>query len=64
MTLTVFTLDGRRIATLVDGEIAAGEHTARWNGRDVDGQPMPSGFYLYRLDVDGTVLTERMLLTR
>lgn len=38
--------DGAVIATLAEGEdLAAGEHTYRWNGRADDGSPAPPGLY-------------------
>jgi len=52
--LAIFDVRGRRIHTLVDGELrAAGEHAVTWNGRDERGRPVSSGTYFVRMDVDG-----------
>ena len=59
--LTIVDLAGRRVATLFDGA-AAGPHEARWNGRAVDGRPLPSGVYLVRLAAGGEVKTRRLVL--
>jgi hypothetical protein len=64
VTLGVYTLDGREVVTLVDDRLGAGTHTVSWNGQSVDGQPVASGVYLYRLDIQGSVLTRRMMLAR
>ena len=47
--LEIFNLAGQRIATLADGERAAGDHTRHWNGRDDTGAVVSSGVYFYRL---------------
>ena len=47
VSLSVFTPDGRRVATLVDGQRGAGQHTVTWDGRDHAGQSVGSGTYLY-----------------
>jgi hypothetical protein len=45
----VFDVLGQRVVDLVDGTLAAGEHVARWNGRDVSGRPVADGLYLVRM---------------
>jgi hypothetical protein len=46
VSLRVYDVMGREVATLVDGTRAAGFHTAYW-----DASSMPSGAYIYRLRV-------------
>ncbi len=61
--LEVFDLLGQRLATLVDERQPAGEHQARWQGRNAAGKPAASGVYFYRLSLDGkAVATRKMLL--
>lgn len=52
--LDVFDVRGRRVTTLVDKIMPAGDHAAVWDGRDVDGRVLPSGVYFCRLTVGGT----------
>ncbi len=47
--LEVYTLLGRRVATLVDGMKTAGTFSAEWDGMLGDGRRAPAGMYLYRL---------------
>ena len=54
--LEVFNLLGQRVATLVDGEQAAGVHTAVWKAT------VSAGVYLYRLTMDGQQQVGRMVL--
>ena len=60
--LEVFNLLGQRVATLVDGEQAAGLYTAEWDARDAAGQGVAAGVYVYRLTAGGGVATRRMTL--
>lgn len=64
VTLRVYDVLGRRVATLVDGELAAGAHSAAWSGTTEAGQPAASGTYVYRLEAGGQTLTGRMTVVR
>ncbi len=59
VTLKVYDLLGREIATLVNEVHAAGFYTVRWNASS-----MPSGVYLYRLQTRDFVETKKMLLLK
>ena len=60
--LEVFNLLGQRIATLVDGERAAGFHTATWHATDAAGRAVGAGVYIYRMTVGVESQTGRMVL--
>ncbi len=60
--LEVFNILGQRVTTLVDGERAAGFHTARWDATDAAGRAVAAGVYFYRLKGGGVHLTRRMVL--
>ena len=62
--VAVFDLMGRRVRTLVDGVLPAGEHRAIWNGDDDTGRAMASGVYVYRLNTGSHQLARRMVLVR
>jgi hypothetical protein len=47
--LAVYTVDGRRIRTLVDGGREAGRHEVAWDGADERGNRVASGTYYVRL---------------
>lgn len=49
--LHIFNLSGQLVRTLVEGELPAGMHQRRWNGRSNSGQRVASGLYLYRLQM-------------
>ena len=60
--LEIFNTLGQRVATLVDGEQAAGSYTATWTATDGAGQAVAAGIYLYRLTVGGVTATGRAVL--
>jgi 5-hydroxyisourate hydrolase-like protein (transthyretin family) len=51
VSLKIYTVLGEEVATLAEGQVAAGQHLAVWNGRNRDGAVAASGVYLYRLTV-------------
>jgi hypothetical protein len=59
VTLKIFDLLGREVATLVDGRVEAGFHTAVWNA-----SRFAAGVYFYRLRSGNTVLTRKLLLLK
>jgi hypothetical protein len=63
-TVTVFDVMGRKVATLVDRELAAGAHTVSWAGESDGGGRLASGLYVVRLKAGDEVRTQRMTLVR
>jgi hypothetical protein len=43
--ITVYDVAGRRVATLLQGNVEAGDHDVTWNGRAADGSPAAAGQY-------------------
>jgi hypothetical protein len=62
--LSVFAVDGKRVATVIDATRPPGPHTVRWDGRDADGKSVPSGVYFYVLEAGGQSRTRKMVLLR
>jgi len=58
-SLKVFDVLGREVATLVNKELSAGEHSVQWNATE-----MPSGIYLYRLESGTNVSTRKLVLVK
>lgn len=57
-SLEIFDASGRRIASLLDAEIGAGEHSLIWSGRNDAGAEAPAGIYFARLTA-GRVASSR-----
>jgi trimeric autotransporter adhesin len=59
VVLKVYDLLGRTVATLVDGQLPAGHHTARF-----DASGLPSGTYLYVMEAGDFREVRRMVLVK
>jgi hypothetical protein len=59
VTLKVYSIDGREVATLVNGVLPAGAYTVNFDAKD-----LASGVYLYKLEVNGYSATHKMVLMK
>jgi hypothetical protein len=57
--LTIYNPMGQQVASVVSGEMPAGRHTVTFDASD-----LPSGMYLYRLEVNGFSAVRKMLLMK
>lgn len=57
--LTIYSINGQKVATLVDGPVSAGAHSVTF-----DGSRLASGVYLYRFESAGLNRTGKMLLLK
>ncbi|RMH65132.1 MAG: T9SS C-terminal target domain-containing protein [Bacteroidetes bacterium] len=64
VTLAIYDVMGRQVATLVQGQFAAGTHAATWDARDAAGRTVSSGIYLARLETPAFRQTRRLLLVK
>ncbi len=64
VTLKIYDVLGREVATLLSGEFNAGIHTARWNGVTSNGIPAASGIYFFRIEAGDFVQTNKMILLK
>ncbi|MFQ5651813.1 MAG: FlgD immunoglobulin-like domain containing protein [bacterium] len=64
VVIRIFNTLGQEIKSLVDGEYAAGIHTAVWDGKDKNGVQVSSGVYLYRIQTDKFAQVKKMTLLR
>ena len=62
--LQIFDLLGREVTTLVNRLLPPGRHQVVWDGRDRDGNPLPSGTYIYRLQVGDQSRSRKLILLR
>ncbi|MCK4775051.1 MAG: T9SS type A sorting domain-containing protein, partial [Candidatus Krumholzibacteria bacterium] len=64
VSLHIYDIAGRRVATLVDGEIGPGAYQATWHGRNDDGLGVPSGVYFSRLTVGDRSMSRKLLFLK
>ena len=63
VTLKVYDLLGREIATLVNKELMSGSYKTEFNASSAKSK-LASGIYLYRLNADGNVQTKKLMLMK
>lgn len=61
--LSVFTIDGALVKTLVNGT-ANGASQVIWDNSDAEGSKVRSGVYLYRLESQGKTITRKMVVVQ
>ncbi|NLW35631.1 MAG: T9SS type A sorting domain-containing protein, partial [Syntrophorhabdus aromaticivorans] len=59
VSLDIYSISGQRVATLVDGAMTAGTHSAVF-----DGSSLASGIYLYRFRTAGFAKTGKIALVK
>jgi hypothetical protein len=62
--LSVFDLAGRRVRTLVDQRLSAGNHALNWDGTDDEGRALPSGIYMSQLVTGEKRAVKKIVLAR
>jgi hypothetical protein len=62
--LTIYDVQGRRVATPVNGALPAGAHELSWDGRDGTNAAVRSGTYFLRLQAGDRTETRRVILIR
>jgi alpha-glucosidase (family GH31 glycosyl hydrolase) len=62
--MEIFSPDGKKIATLVDGSKIPGWHSAFWDGRDLLGRRSAPGVYFCRLACGHLAETAKLILLR
>ena len=64
VTLEVYDMMGRRVATLISGQLNAGRYEATWNARSDSGSMVASGVYIYRLRAGNFESVKQMVLMK
>lgn len=62
--LAIYNLLGEKVADLVSDVQDAGTYSATWDGRNLQGQLVSSGVYIYRLQAGNYLDTKKMVLLK
>jgi predicted GH43/DUF377 family glycosyl hydrolase len=62
--VVVYDIAGRRVRTILDGELPVGETHLAWDGRDGSGMAVGSGIYFARLTTAASRATARVVIMR
>ncbi|MCA9733181.1 carboxypeptidase regulatory-like domain-containing protein [candidate division KSB1 bacterium] len=64
VTLNIYNLLGRKVATLLDSDIDAGEYSVTWDARDKNGAQLGTGLYFYQITTKYGMKTGKMILQK
>jgi len=59
--LEIYNLRGQKQKSFVAGSLARGKHSFTWDGRDAQGNKVPAGIYLCRVQVAGKVEVRKIV---
>ena len=62
--LAIYDTSGRRVRTLLDGEVLSGSGEVVWDGRNDSGRPAGSGIYYCRLEAGRVTETGKLVLLK
>jgi hypothetical protein len=62
--MDVYNIAGQLVTTLFSGNLAEGEHSLEWNGRDRAGQKVPSGIYFAKLTAGTATSVAKIMVVR
>jgi M6 family metalloprotease-like protein len=60
----VFNLRGQLVNTLLNDQVAAGNHSVVWNGKDYNNKDVASGIYFYRIKTSKATVQRKMILQK
>jgi hypothetical protein len=64
VVLSVYTISGERVTTLVQGSFPAGTFHVTWTGTDNNGAQVASGMYLYRIQSGTFTSVKKMVMLK
>jgi hypothetical protein len=64
VNITVYNILGKSITTLVNEDKTPGEYSTVWNGKDINGNEVPSGIYFYSIRNGNFALVKKMVLLK
>ena len=62
--LSVYNLQGQKVATPFQGRQSAGQHEVHWQAVDAKGAELPSGMYLLRLKIQNRIESRKIILIK
>ena len=64
ISLKVYDISGKEVGNLLDGFYSVGNYSVQWNAKDIYGNRLSSGIYIYQLNTEKGLLSNRMVLMR
>jgi hypothetical protein len=64
LTVKLYTVTGRYVLTLFEGDVTAGKGSVDWDGRNAGGNSVASGVYVVRADGPGLKTTQKIIVVK
>jgi len=64
LRIDMFDVAGRRVRSLLGGEVSPGSHALQWDGRSDGGGALPAGLYLMRLTTAAGTVTRKVVVVQ
>lgn len=64
VSIMVYDVLGREVNRLINQKQLAGNHSIQWNGKDINGNPVSVGIYLYQIQAGDFIQTKKMVLIK
>jgi hypothetical protein len=64
VSLTIHSVTGQHVRTLIDAHMGTGQHAVTWDGTDDAGRAVASGVYLYRISAGKQTHVRRLVVVR
>ncbi len=62
--LNIYNIEGKKVKSLVDNSLPAGQHLITWDGTNSDGSKTATGIYIYRIVTDTYTAANKMVLLK
>ena len=64
VSLKIYSLGGKLIKTLNEGNLSRGNYKMEWDGKNESGSPVPTGIYICKMMTDHTVYQLKMVFIK
>jgi len=64
VTLHIYSIEGKKVKTLVNNDMSAGAFSITWDGKDSHDLPVPSGTYILKLEKPDYSKSEKAVLVK
>lgn len=64
VNLTIYSISGQRVKTLMAGRLSAGYYRIQWDGTDHSSNKLATGVYIYELKAGSECIIKKMLFAK
>ncbi len=64
VSLSIYDVDGRLVARILDGQLPPGRHAVDWDGRGEGGRGLAAGVYFYRVTIGDFTASRKLTLVK